>query len=78
MIREKYPDVMICVDAVSSMAGVPMKFDEWGVDVLLASVQKAFAIRHHAQVSMCKYFRDPQHHLRFLLANLLAQVHQGP
>ncbi len=44
MIRAKYPDVMILVDAVSSMAGVEMRFDEWGLDVLLAGVQKCFAL----------------------------------
>jgi aspartate aminotransferase-like enzyme len=44
MIREKHPDVMICIDAVSSMAGAPIKFDEWGADVVLASVQKAWGI----------------------------------
>ena len=44
LVRQKYPDVMILVDAVSSMAGVEIKFDEWGLDVCLAGVQKCFAL----------------------------------
>ena len=35
---------MFIVDAVSSMSGVPLKFDELGIDVLLAGTQKAFAM----------------------------------
>lgn len=44
LIRTKYPDVLILVDAVSSMAGVKIEFDAWGLDVLLAGVQKCFAL----------------------------------
>jgi len=44
MIREKYPDVLILVDAVSSMAGVKIEFDAWGLDVCLAGTQKCFAV----------------------------------
>jgi aspartate aminotransferase-like enzyme len=43
-LKKKYPDVMFIVDAVSSMSAVPIKFDELGVDVLLAGTQKAFAL----------------------------------
>ncbi|MBI3878080.1 MAG: alanine--glyoxylate aminotransferase family protein [Verrucomicrobia bacterium] len=43
-LKKKYPDVMFIVDAVSSMSAVPMKFDELGIDVLLAGTQKAFAL----------------------------------
>lgn len=43
-LKEKYPDVMLLVDAVSNMAGVPMYPQELGIDVLLAGVQKAFAL----------------------------------
>jgi aspartate aminotransferase-like enzyme len=43
MIHDKYPDVLILVDAVSSMAGVKIEFDAWGLDVCLAGVQKCFA-----------------------------------
>ncbi len=44
MVREKYPDVVILVDAVSGMAGSKIAFDEWDLDVVLASSQKAFAL----------------------------------
>jgi aspartate aminotransferase-like enzyme len=44
MIHEKYPDVLILVDAVSSMAGSKIEFDAWGLDVCLAGVQKCFAL----------------------------------
>ena len=44
MIKKKYPDVLVFVDCVSAMVGLPMKFDELGWDVAFASVQKAFAI----------------------------------
>ncbi|MFQ6036927.1 MAG: pyridoxal-phosphate-dependent aminotransferase family protein [Sedimentisphaerales bacterium] len=44
MMKEKYPDVLVFVDSVSGMVGLPLKFDELGWDVAFASVQKAFAI----------------------------------
>ncbi len=44
MIHAQYPDVLILVDAVSSMAGVKIEFDAWGLDVCLAGVQKCFAL----------------------------------
>lgn len=44
MLREKYPDVLVFVDAVSAMVGLPLHFDELGWDIVFASVQKAFAI----------------------------------
>jgi aspartate aminotransferase-like enzyme len=44
MMRQKYPDVLVFVDAVSAMVALPMHFDELGWDVAFASVQKAFAI----------------------------------
>lgn len=44
MLRAKYPDVLVFVDAVSAMVGLPLHFDELGWDIVFASVQKAFAI----------------------------------
>lgn len=44
LIKEKYPDVLLLVDAVSSMAGTDIKVDDWGIDVVLAGTQKAFAL----------------------------------
>lgn len=44
MLKEKYPEVLVFVDCVSAMAGLPLKFDDLGWDFAFASVQKAFAI----------------------------------
>ena len=44
MTKQKYPDVLVFVDAVSAMVGLPLHFDELAWDVTFASVQKAFAI----------------------------------
>jgi predicted phosphoserine aminotransferase len=44
MMKAKYPDVLVFVDAVSGMVGLPIEFDKLGWDVVFASVQKAFAI----------------------------------
>lgn len=52
-LKKKYPDVMFIVDAVSSMTGVPLNFDELGIDVLLAGTQKAFALPPGLTVFAC-------------------------
>jgi aspartate aminotransferase-like enzyme len=44
LLKKKYPDVMYLVDAVSNMAGVKINPLELGVDIILAGVQKAFAL----------------------------------
>ncbi len=44
MLKEKHPDVLVFVDAVSGMVGLPLHFDKLGWDVVFASVQKAFAL----------------------------------
>jgi len=44
LVHEKYPDVLILVDAVSAMAGAKIECDAWGLDVCLAGVQKCFAL----------------------------------
>jgi predicted phosphoserine aminotransferase len=40
----RYPDVLLLVDAVSGMAGAKIATDAWGIDFVLAGVQKAFAL----------------------------------
>lgn len=37
-------EIMILVDAVSSLSGIPIEFDAWDLDVVLTSSQKAFAL----------------------------------
>ncbi len=44
IVREESPGTMVLVDAVSSLGGMPVRFDEWGLDVCLASVQKGLAL----------------------------------
>ena len=44
VVREEAPDALVLVDAVSSLGGIPVAFDQWGIDVGLASVQKAIAL----------------------------------
>jgi len=52
-LKKKYPDVTFIVDSVSSMSAVPLKFDELGIDVLLAGTQKAFALPPGLAVFVC-------------------------
>jgi aspartate aminotransferase-like enzyme len=42
--RQIQPDVFVLVDAVSSAAGADIRTDDWGLDVLLTSSQKCFAL----------------------------------
>ncbi|PYQ30737.1 MAG: aminotransferase [Acidobacteria bacterium] len=44
VIRDAAPDALILADAVSSLGGIPVKFDEWNLDVCLASVQKCIGL----------------------------------
>ena len=44
MMQKDYPDVMFLVDAVSCMAGIKIEPAKLGIDVVLAGVQKAFAL----------------------------------
>jgi aspartate aminotransferase-like enzyme len=44
MVRQKYPDTLILVDAVSAMGGAKIEFDAWDLDVVIASSQKCFAL----------------------------------
>ncbi len=40
----KYPDVLFCVDTVSSMGGVKIPVDEWGIDMCITSTQKCLGL----------------------------------
>src|SRR5213595_3703922 len=52
-LKKKYSEVTFIVDSVSSMTAVPLKFDELGIDVLLAGTQKAFALPPGIAVFAC-------------------------
>ncbi|MFW5979606.1 MAG: pyridoxal-phosphate-dependent aminotransferase family protein [Halanaerobium sp.] len=43
-VVKKFDDVLFLVDAVSGMAGTEIRVDDWGIDMCLAGVQKAFAL----------------------------------
>lgn len=43
-VLKKYPDVLLLVDTVSSLMGDHIKINDWGIDVCLASSQKALAL----------------------------------
>jgi aspartate aminotransferase-like enzyme len=42
--RVASPDTLICVDAVSSLAGAKIEMDAWGLDMLFTSSQKCLAL----------------------------------
>lgn len=44
VIREASPDSLILVDAVSSLGSARLLFDEWNLDVCVASTQKGIAL----------------------------------
>ncbi len=52
-VLRKYPDVTFCVDAVSSLAGMPLHPEELGIDFLLAGTQKAFGLPPGLAVVYC-------------------------
>ncbi len=44
LVHERYPNTLVCVDAVSSLAGDLLPVDAWGLDICLTSSQKAMAL----------------------------------
>lgn len=42
--KQASPDTLICVDAVSSLGGVKIEMDAWGLDFLLTSSQKCLGL----------------------------------
>jgi predicted phosphoserine aminotransferase len=44
VVHEVSPDTLVLVDAVSSLAGVKIEMDAWGIDFLLTSSQKCLAL----------------------------------
>lgn len=52
-VVKSFPGVLLVVDAVSSLSAVPVNMDALGIDVLLAGVQKAFALPPGLAVFAC-------------------------
>jgi len=43
-VMKKYPEVIFCIDAVSSLGGVKLEVDELGIDICITSSQKCFGL----------------------------------
>ncbi len=43
-VMKDHPGTLLLVDTVSSLGGLPVRVDSWGLDVCLAGVQKALAL----------------------------------
>ncbi|MEM7204659.1 MAG: alanine--glyoxylate aminotransferase family protein [Planctomycetota bacterium] len=43
-IRETAPETLILVDAVTSLGGAELRFDDWGLDLAFAGTQKCLAL----------------------------------
>ena len=41
MLRDEFPGVVYLVDAMSAFAGVELAVDDWGIDILVTTTQKA-------------------------------------
>ncbi|MCA8950815.1 MAG: alanine--glyoxylate aminotransferase family protein [Planctomycetes bacterium] len=44
VVRECQPDALVIVDAVTSVAGAELRFDDWGLDFAFAGTQKCLAL----------------------------------
>ncbi|MDO5689486.1 MAG: alanine--glyoxylate aminotransferase family protein [Tissierellia bacterium] len=44
MMKEEFPEIITVVDAVSSLGGMNIPQDEWGIDILITSSQKCFGL----------------------------------
>jgi aspartate aminotransferase-like enzyme len=85
-LKAKYPDVHFIVDTVSSLSAVPMSMDALGVDVLLAGVQKAFALPPGLSVFACSpaalarsaTVRDRGYYFDFVEFQKNAEQHMTP
>lgn len=44
VVRDEAPDALVLVDVVTSLAGVELRFDDWGLDFAFAGTQKCLAL----------------------------------
>jgi aspartate aminotransferase-like enzyme len=85
-VMKKYPKVSFCVDAVSCMAGDKIEADKLGIDIVLAGLQKCFALPTGLTVAMVsnrameKAATIPYrgYYLDFLMAKKYNDKHQTP
>jgi len=43
-VVKKYPEVIFCVDTVSSLGGAKIEVDKWGIDICITSSQKCLGL----------------------------------
>jgi len=43
-VMKKYPEIIFCLDTVSSLGGAKIEVDKWGVDICIASSQKCLGL----------------------------------
>ncbi len=43
-VMKKYPEVIFCIDAISSLGGVKIEVDELGIDICITSSQKCLSL----------------------------------
>lgn len=43
-VIQKYPNVIYCLDTVSSMGGAKIEVDQWGIDICITSTQKCLGL----------------------------------
>ncbi len=55
-VWKKYPDVVVCMDAVSSMGGTRIEVDRLGVDICITSTQKALGLP--PGMAICSFSRQ--------------------
>ncbi|MCB2291806.1 alanine--glyoxylate aminotransferase family protein [Clostridium sp. CS001] len=52
-VYKKYPEVVVCVDAVSNAGGTEIKADEWAIDICITSTQKCLGLP--AGMAICSF-----------------------
>jgi aspartate aminotransferase-like enzyme len=72
-VARRHGDVLVMVDAISSLGGMPFAFDEWEVDVAVAASQKclmsspglAFAVLSDRAWAACERAKLPRNYWNF-------------
>ena len=83
MIRIESPETLILVDSVSALAGAPLEFDAWDLDVCFAGTQKAIglppglAVFAVSERAMEKASHTPYRGLYFDFLQYRTQAEQG-
>jgi aspartate aminotransferase-like enzyme len=77
VVHDEAPDALVLVDSVSALGGIPVQFDEWNLDICLASVQKCIGLPPGvtvAAVSQNAIDRAKKHPYRGTYFDLLSYV----